>query len=288
MNAIDTAPVYGFGRSEEVVGRALEGRRDRALVFTKCGLRWDSTEGAFDFDMVMPDGASHAIHRNLRPESVRAECEASLRRLGIETIDLLQCHWPDPGTPIPETMGAMRELHREGKIRAVGVSNFSVEQLDETIGSLGDVPLASTQPRYSLLNRVVERDVLPWCRERGVGVIVYSPIEQGLLSGKVTADRTFDEGDLRPTRKLFRPEHREAINDVVRDHLIPLAQSHGATPVQVAIAWVVHQPGMTAAIVGTRTPQQARENAAAGDLELTPDDVRRLSEAFGALEVAKP
>ncbi len=287
MTAIDTAPAYGVGHSEKVVGRALAGRRDRALVMTKCGLRWDDDRGQFDFEMVMPNGDKHPLYRNLRPDSVRLECERSLQRLGTDRIDLYQCHWPDPTTPIADTMGELARLHREGKIRAVGVSNFGPGQMREAQDALGDVPLASDQPRYNLRDRAIERDVLPWCREHEVGAIVYSPLDQGLLTGKMTEGRELPEGDERAHRWTMSRENRRRVNAVVREVLEPLAERHRATPAQLASAWTFHQPGVTAAIVGARNPAQVDENAAAGDLELSAPELETMSRAFEALELVR-
>jgi aryl-alcohol dehydrogenase-like predicted oxidoreductase len=287
MTAIDTAPVYGVGHSEEVVGRALAGRRNEAVIMTKCGLRWDDDTGDFDFDLEMPGGEKHTIYRNLRPASVRTECEASLRRLGTDTIDLYQCHWPDPSTPIAETMGEMVRLHAEGKIRAVGVSNFSPREIEETRDALGDVPLASNQPKYSLLYRNIEEDVVPYAIENDVGLIAYSPLEMGLLTGKVSQDREFGEGDLRSTLKKFTPGNRRRVNEALRTHMMPIAEKHGATLAQIASAWVFTRPGMTASIVGARTAAQVDENAGAARVELDAGDMATLTDVFGALELEK-
>ncbi|MFT5682133.1 MAG: methylglyoxal reductase [Myxococcota bacterium] len=274
VTAIDTAPVYGFGHSESVVGRAIADRRDRVQVLTKVGLRWDTTEGAHFFDS---DGQS--VYRNLRPASIRAEVEASLRRMGIDEIDLIQCHWPDPSFPVEETMAGLAALVDEGKVRAVGVSNFDPRLLTRAKIALGEVPLASTQPRYSLLDRKIEADVLPWCRQAGVGAIVYSPIEQGLLSGKVTMDRTFPADDGRSRSPRFAPESRAGVLAAL-EQTADIAAAHNATPAQIAIAWCFHQPGVTAAIVGARSPQQAIENAAAGRITLSAAEIARLSQVF--------
>lgn len=288
MTAIDTAPAYGMGHSEEVVGAALAGRRERAIVMTKCGLRWDDDRGEFDFNMVMPNGDKHALYRNLRPDSVRLECERSLKRLRTDVIDLYQCHWPDPTTPIAETMGEMVKLHREGKIRAVGVSNFSPDQMEEVRFALGDLPLASDQPRYNLRDRAIEREVLPYAREHDIGIIVYSPLDQGLLTGKMTADRTFPKGDERAKRWTLSPENRRRVNAVIRDAVAPIAERHEATAAQVASAWTFHRPGVTAAIVGARNAAQVDENAAAARLGLGPEEIETLAAAFESLELVRP
>jgi len=280
MNAIDTAPIYGFGHSERVVGRAIAGLRDRVVVMTKVGLRWDDTRGPLAFKTKDHHGRDLEVHNNLRPWSLVWEVDHSLERLGVETIDLLQIHWPDPATPIGATMGALLDLRRAGKIREIGVSNFSASLMEEAQRVLGDVPLASDQPKYNLLDRSIEREVLPWARGHDVGVLVYSPIEQGLLAGAVPADRSFPAGDGRATRRTFVPELRARVNEVLGRVAEPIAKRHGATLAQVAIAWTIAQPGVTSALVGARTEAQVRENAAAGDLVLDPDEVSALARGF--------
>jgi aryl-alcohol dehydrogenase-like predicted oxidoreductase len=287
-NAIDTAPVYGFGRSEIVVGRAIQGRRAAVVLMTKVGLRWDDERGDPAFETTDELGRKLVVRRNLRPWSVREEVEHSLKRMRVDVIDVVQVHWPDPRTPIPETMGALLELRAQGKLRAIGVSNFDVAQLELARKALGGVPLASDQPKYSLLARDIERDVLPWCRAAGVGVVVYSPLEQGLLTGKVTAERTFGADDGRSRRATFAAANRARVNAAIERVLAPIAARHGATCGQVALAWVVAQPGITAAIAGARTPEQARENAAAGALVLEPGELAELRAAFESLRLELP
>jgi methylglyoxal reductase len=284
-NAIDTAPVYGFGHSERVVGQAIRGRRSEVLVYTKIGLRWDDDRGEVAFETTDEKGAQLVVRRNARPWSVRIEVEKSLERLGIETIDLIQVHWPDPKTPVAETMSALLELRQAGKVRAIGVSNFDVPLIEQTRPALGDVPLASVQPKYSLIARDIEKDLLPYCAREGIGVIVYSPLDQGLLSGRVPADRTFPDSDGRSRRPSFRAENRAQVNAVLASTVQPIADRHGVTLGQVAIAWVLAQAGITAAIVGARTPEQARENAAAADVALAPHEVAAIRAAFEGLRL---
>jgi methylglyoxal reductase len=286
MTSIDTAPVYGFGRSEEVVGAAIRGIRSRVQVLTKVGLRWDTDEGTHFFDTVDPEGRSWRVTRNLQPESVRWEVEQSLRRLGVDHIDMIQCHWPDPGTPIPDTMGALKALHEEGKIGAVGVSNFSPEQLQEAADSLGGVPLASNQPRYSVLHRQIERDVLPHCLENNIGLIVYSPMGRGILTGRVTMEREFPEGDGRRDEPLYHPENRARVLAALED-VRGIAEDHGISLANLSVAWVLHQPGITAALVGARTAEQAKENARAMTVQLHADEVARMTEIFAAVRINK-
>jgi len=290
VNAVDTAPVYGFGLSEELVGKALQGRRDQVLVLTKLGLRWDDTQGQLWFETKDQNGVPRSVHRTARPESVRYEVEQSLRRLRCESIDLMQVHWPDAATPIEDTLGTLLELRRKGLVREIGLSNHGVDLLARAkralmSADLGQVPLASTQPKYSLLVRDVERDVLPWCHEESVGVLVYSPLEQGLLTGKVPASRSFDSSDGRHKRASFEATNRAKVNQVVETVLRPVAEAHRATCAQVALAWVLAQPGVTAAIAGARTAAQAEENAGAAALQLTSAELSGLRSAFEAVQL---
>jgi aryl-alcohol dehydrogenase-like predicted oxidoreductase len=286
ITSIDTAPVYGFGRSEEVVGRAIQDRRERVQIMTKVGLRWDTEEGAHFFDTEDPNGGTRRIFRNLRAESVRWEVERSLERLGVDHIDVIQCHWPDPSTPIPETMGALKALHREGKVGAIGVSNFSPEQMTEAAAALGDVPLASNQPRYSILHRQIERDVLPHCRENGIGVVVYSPMGRGILTGRVTMEREFPEGDGRRDEPLYHPENRALVLSAL-DAVRGIAEGHGISLANLAVSWVLHQEGVTGALVGARTVEQAQENARAMSVHLGVDELELMNQAFGAVRINK-
>ena len=280
ITCIDTAPMYGMGHSEEVVGKAIRGRRDEVIVATKCGLRWDTpNEGIEYFTCKMPDGSQHPVRRNLHKRALLEEAEHNLRRLGVDCIDLYQCHWPDKSAPIAETMDALVTLKGQGKIRAIGVSNFSPDLLAEC---LRHGPLASGQPPYSLLRRDAEKDVLPFCRERGIGVIVYSPLQQGLLTGKMTPDRELHEDDYRRGSKWFTPANRQRVLDAL-ERIRPIAEAHDATFGQIAIAWTVAQPGVTAAIVGARTPEQARENARAGDIVLSSDELQQIRAVFEEL-----
>ncbi len=280
VNCIDTAPIYGMGHSEEVVGKAIKGRRDKVLLATKCGLRWDTPgEGSNHWTYKALDGTEKVVVRNLRKHAVIAEVEQSLRRLGTDTIDLYQCHWPDPSAPVAETMEAMVTLKEQGKIRAIGVSNFTPDMMAEC---LRHGPLASDQPPYSLLRRDIEADVLPFCREHNIGVIVYSPLEQGILTGKVTMERTFPEGDYRAGRPWFQPANRRRVLEAL-EKVKPIAAAHNATLGQVAAAWAIAQPGVTAAIIGARSPEQARENARAADVRLSAPELQTIRTLFEAL-----
>lgn len=286
--AIDTAPVYGFGRSERVVARAIQGRRERVVLMTKFGLRWDDTRGDLWFETVDQDGIARAVRKNARPWSVKNEVEDSLVRLKTDVIDLIQLHWPDPKTPIEATMAALLDLKAAGKVRAIGVSNHNVAMMEAAQRALGDEPLASDQPKYSLVARDIEADVLPWCRAHEVGVMVYSPLEQGLLTGKVTPERAFDDSDGRHKRATFTPGNRARVNDVLSRVVQPIADAHGATLGQTVIAWTIAQPGVTAAIVGARTSEQAVENARAGDIVLADGEMSAIRAAFEGLGLELP
>jgi len=286
ITSIDTAPVYGFGHSERVLGRGLVGIRDQVQIMTKVGLRWDTDEGDHFFDTTDPAGKSWRIMRNLRPDSIRWEVEQSLQRLGVEHIDLIQCHWPDPSTPIPESMGALASLVKEGVVGAVGVSNFSPEQMVEAQAALGDVPLASNQPKYSLLHRGIEKDVLPHCRQHTVGVVVYSPMARGILTGRVDLNREFSASDGRSTDPLYHHENRVRVLEALQK-IQGIADTHGVSLANLAVAWVIHQPGVTGALVGARTAAQAIENAAAAHISLTDDELSMMRTVFESVKINK-
>ena len=279
INTIDTAPMYGFGHSEEIVGKALKGIRDKVIVATKCGLRWNRTDGDFHFVAQDEQNRSHQIYKVLKPDSIIEECELSLKRLNVDVIDLYQCHWPDTTTPIADTMGALMKLKEQGKIRAVGVSNFTPAMMRECLNA---APLASDQPKYSLLAREIEADVLPFCRENNIGVIVYSPLAQGLLTGKVTMDRQFAPGDLRVNTPWFQPQNRQRVLDAL-GRIRPIADAHRATLGQVAINWVINTPGVTSAIVGARNAAQVRENVHAAEFRLSEEEQSFIRSTFESL-----
>jgi aryl-alcohol dehydrogenase-like predicted oxidoreductase len=265
VTSLDTAPIYGCGASEELVGRAIKGRRDEVQILTKFGLRWDTNEGTRFFDIEDSDGSQIVCHKLSTRASIVAECEASLRRLGTDHIDLYQHHWPDPACPMDETFAAIERLLKDGKILAAGVSNYSVAQIEEAARR---VPIASNQPPYSMVRRGIEADVLPHCRERNIGIIVYSPMQMGLLSGKMSPERVFPATDIRSQRATFSPENRRRVNAFL-DKLRPIAEAHEATLANVVVRWTLQRPGVTAALVGARTPAQAAENARAGGFELS-------------------
>ncbi|HEY0009955.1 MAG TPA: aldo/keto reductase [Tepidisphaeraceae bacterium] len=276
VNTIDTAAIYGMGHSEEIVGRAIAGKRDQYVIATKCGMRWNSDEGTDPWPQKDNAGKDVVVRKNAKKDSILYECEQSLKRLNIDVIDLYQIHWPDTSTPVEESLEAMSQLHKQGKIRAIGVSNYDVEWLTRASKV---APLASLQPPYSLIQRNIEATILPWCRQNNVGVIVYSPLERGLLTGKVTPDRKFEEGDHRSRHKFFTPENRQRVLDALKP-LQPIADQHKATLAQLTIAWTIAQPGITAALVGARDADQAKQNAAAMTLKLSADELAAIRKAF--------
>ncbi len=288
MNAFDTAPVYGLGRSEELLGRALRGFRDRAVILTKVGLRWDDPRPGQSRMLPGPDGRLVRIRRNARPESVRSEVHDSLRRLGVEHIDLVQVHAPDPETPIAETMGALADLRREGKLREIGISNYDVEGIEAARLALAPIPLASDQPGYNLLQREIEKDILPYAIRHRIGILVHTPLEQGLLTGRVGPERTFSDVQSRNRRPSFQPENRARVNALLNEVVLPIARAHAASIGQIILAWTAAQPGVTSLLVGARSIEQVRENAGAAAIDLSAADIETISSSFARLRLVPP
>lgn len=271
ITLIDSAAIYGFGLSEELVGKAIAGRRDEVVIATKCGLVWHTDKGT-----PSGEGEGHVIYRYLEPESVKYEVEQSLKRLGTDRIDLYQTHWQDDTTPIADTMGALLELKAEGKIRAIGVCNASIAQMEE-YRAVG--PLDSDQEQYNMLDRKMDAEQLPFCKEKGLAFLAYSPMARGLLTGKIGPDRRFKGDDHRGERGMFSGENRERVL-MMLEQLRPIADARGLTFAQLALAWTAQQPGVTHVLAGTRNPQQARENAAAGDVVLSDGELEAVEEAI--------
>jgi aryl-alcohol dehydrogenase-like predicted oxidoreductase len=268
VNWIDTAAVYGLGHSEEVVARALEGvpAGDRPYVFTKCGLVWDESDRSREPQEVG------------RPESIRRELEASLRRLRVEQVDLYQMHWPaEDGTPLEEYWGCLLDLQREGKARWIGLSNHDRSQLGAA-ERLGHVD--SLQPPFSMIRREAAAEIIPWCREHGTGVIVYSPMQAGLLTGAFSWDRaaSLSPDDWRSRDPEFQGT-KLARNLELAEALRPIAHRHGQTVAAVAVAWTLSWPGVTGAIVGGRSPAQVDGWVGAGTMQLTPHDLDEIAMA---------
>ncbi|HET7347132.1 MAG TPA: aldo/keto reductase [Acidobacteriaceae bacterium] len=261
INWIDTAAIYGLGHSEEIVGKALRGRTQMPYVFTKCSMRWT------------PD---RKIYRSLKAGSLQEEIEDSLRRLRLERIDLYQIHWPNPEDEIEEAWETLAKFQQEGKIRYMGVSNFSVEQM-KRVQKIA--PITSLQPPYSLLRRDIEAEILPFCREHNIGVINYSPMVSGLLTGKMTAERVknMPEDDFRKRSPNFN-EPKLSRNLALAEVLRAIGKAHGVEPGAVAIAWTLRNPAITAAIVGARRPDQVDGVLAAATFRLSDDEAARIEQ----------
>lgn len=277
VDAVDTAPVYGFGRAEELVGRALQGRRDDVVVCTKFGIDWQGERGTFYFEAADTDGRRYQIHKYCPPERIAEECEASLRRLGVDVIDLYQLHWPDPHVPPEDVMGACARLRDQGKIRAIGVSNCPVEWMARALEA---GPLTCHQPKWSWLFRKQE-PAIAWAAEHGLGSLTYSALEQGLLSGKLKPHQRWAPGDHRNRRAAFSARGIAKVNALL-DRIRPIAHDRGCTVAQLVLASTLQVPGVTAAIVGARTVEHARDNAAAMRISLGQDEMDRIRQAFEA------
>lgn len=260
VNWIDTAAIYGLGHSEEVVARALKGWSGaRPYVFTKCSMRWH---------------ADRSIYRSLKAESLREELEGSLRRLNVETIDLYQIHWPNPETEVEEGWEALARFREEGKVRWIGVSNFNVGQMER---ALKIAPITSLQPPYSMLRRAIEKEILPFAQAHGIGVINYSPMVSGLLTGKMSAERVaaLSADDWRK-RSVEFTEPRLSRNMKLVELLREIGDAHGVAPGVVAVAWTLHNPAITAAIVGGRSGQQVEGVAPALQFRLSQEEYERI------------
>jgi aryl-alcohol dehydrogenase-like predicted oxidoreductase len=261
VNWIDTAAIYGLGHSEEVVGRALKSHSGpKPLVFTKCSMRWHE---------------DRSIYRSLKAASLAEELEGSLRRLGVETIDLYQVHWPDPEEEIEEGWETLARFREQGKVRWIGVSNFSVEQM-KRVQKIA--PITSLQPPYSMVRRAIEEEVLPFTQANGIGAINYSPMMSGLLTGTMTAERVaaFPADDWRRRAVEFQ-EPRLSLNLRLVELLREIGSGHGVSPGVVAVAWTLHHPAITAAIVGGRSGKQVEGVAPALNFMLSEDEYGRIN-----------
>ncbi len=276
ITTIDTAPVYGFGRSEELVGKALEGiPRDQYQILTKFGMNWMTEEGEYFFDSVDNDGKPFRMFKWASKEKIMQECETSLRLLKTDYIDLYQIHWPDATTPISETFEAVQRLIEQGKVRAAGVCNYNVEQVAE---ALETIQLASNQVPYSMINRGIEQDVIPQALEKGLGIIPYSPLQRGLLTGKIKPGHRFNEGDTRDGNRFYTDENIRRTHTLLEE-IRPIAEAHEVTLAQLVINWTIHQPGVACALVGARDEKQVADNAKALDFTLSEEELSSITAA---------
>src|SRR5450432_1507628 len=282
VTSIDTAAIYGQGRSEGIVGAALRSLpRDKIQILTKFGMRRDEKKGTFDFKSTDDAGLPIEIYRYAGKESVIKECEDSLRRLGTDYIDLYQQHWPDETTPIAETMEALTILLKQGKIRAAGVCNYSAEHMIEAEKTIS---LASNQVPYSMVERSVEEELVPYCFNNNKSVLAYSPLQGGLLTGKILPDHKFGPGDHRPATSFFKPENIKRIN-IFLDKLKPLAKQNNALLSQLVIRWTIEQPGITIALVGARNKEQALQNARAIYINLSKNEIGLIDKEVERLQL---
>jgi len=277
VNCIDTAPVYGFGHSEEVVGQAIKGRRDKVVLATKCGLWWADERGSEVFQM-----SGNVVRRCLRPETLRIEIEDSLRRMNTDYIDLYQTHrqvQPQDPTSIEDIMACLLDLKAQGKIRAIGASNTTTADVDRYLAA-GE--LACVQERYSMLDRKLETEALPQCLDKNVAVLAYSPLEQGLLTGAISRTQVFAEGERRNTQPWLQPNNRSRVLDML-DGWQDLTETYDCTLAQLVIAWTVAQPGITVTLCGARKPAHAESNTKAAALNIAPADATRIRADVQAL-----
>jgi len=281
VNAFDTAPIYGQGVSEDIVGEALMAiPRDQVYILTKFGMRWDLAKGDFAMKSQNNFGKEIDVYKYAGAQSVIDECEASLRRLRTDYIDLYQIHWPDSTTPIEETFTAVDKLIKDGKIRYAGVCNYTAAQMAEAEKY---VQLASNQVPYSMLRRDIEKEVVPYCLENGKGILAYSPMERGLLTGKLKPGHKFGEGDHRSGLSQFSDENITRTNAFL-EKIKPIADEKELTLGQLVLLWTINQPGITIALAGARNEQQSIENARAAGKSLTHDEIGRINselESFG-------
>jgi len=270
VTSIDTAPIYGQGDSEEIVGEAIKGlQRDKVQILTKFGMRWNLAKGSLAFKSKNNSGQDIDIYKYAGKESIIKECEDSLKRLGTDYIDLYQIHWPDVTTPIAETMEAVAQLIKQGKVRYAGVCNYNAAQMKEAEQTL---QLVSNQIPFSMVNRAVEDETVPYCIKHNKAVLAYSPLERGLLTGKMTTGQRFADGDHRAANKFFTNESIVKTNGFLAK-IKPLAESKNATLAQLVIRWTIERPGITIALVGARNAAQAIQNAQAINIALTREEI---------------
>ncbi|QEC51543.1 aryl-alcohol dehydrogenase-like predicted oxidoreductase [Anseongella ginsenosidimutans] len=282
ITSIDTAPIYGMGTSEEIVGEAVrELSRDKIQLLTKFGLVWEGTSGRLHMKDSPHQGKKYDVYKYAAADSIRKECENSLRRLKTDYIDLYQIHWPDPTTPIDETMDAVAALIREGKVREAGVCNYSAAEMKEAETTL---KLVSNQVPYSMVNRGIEAEIVPHCLETGAGILAYSPLQRGVLTGKFQPGHEFKEGDHRPQTPFFKPGNISRINTFL-EKIRPIAEDKGATLAQLVLRWTIDQPGITAALAGARDAAQVAQNAKAAEITLNAEELASINGHLAELEL---
>lgn len=273
MTTIDTASVYGFGLSEELVGKAVKGNRTNVQILTKFGMSWSGKNGEFFFSSRDNGGNSVDICKYASREKVLRDCDDSLRRLKTDYIDLFQIHWPDSTTPVSETMGALETLIKQGKIRAGAVCNYSAGLLKEAAKTFR---LASNQVPYSMVNRGIEKEIVPYCIENNIGILAYSPLQRGLLTGKIKQGHRFNEGDSRPSTFYYREPNLSRII-AFTEKLKEIADERNVTVAQLVLNWTMQQPGVTCTLAGARDPAQVLDNVKAASFTLSGEETDRIN-----------
>lgn len=275
ITTIDTAPAYGFGKSEELVKKGLQGiPRNKVQLLTKFGLNWSTQQGEYFFDSVNNDGQPFKMYKWASRERVMQECEDSLRRLNTDYIDLFQIHWPDSTTPISETFEAVQRLIEQGKIRAAGVCNYNTKQITE---ALQTISLASNQVPYSLVYRDIDAREIPQAIEKGIGIIAYSPLQRGLLTGKIKPGHRFNEGDTREGNRFYTTESIAAVNTMLEE-IRPLAEKYNASLSQLVINWTINRTGISCVLAGARNPEQITDTAKSLDFTVAQIDLDTITE----------
>lgn len=279
VTSIDTAPIYGQGTSEEIVGEAIKGiARDKVQILTKFGMRWDLAKGDFAMHSADNSGKAIDIYKYAGKESIIYECEQSLKRLGTDYIDLYQIHWPDTTTPISETFEAVSRLIEQGKVRYAGVCNYSAAQMAEAEQTLN---LVSNQIPFSMVNRGIEAETVPYCIENNKAILAYSPLQRGLLTGKIYPGYTFQEGDSRANLPYFQPEFIERANALLAE-IKPIADRHQASLSQLVLRWTIERAGITIALAGARDAKQAVQNAESIQIKLSEEELNTINKLVNA------
>jgi aryl-alcohol dehydrogenase-like predicted oxidoreductase len=281
MTTIDTAAVYGFGLSEELVGKAIKGKRDKVQILTKFGLTWSGKKGEFFFSSQDNSGKDVNIYKYSSKDKVISDCDRSLKRLGTDYIDLYQIHWPDITTPVSETMEAIEHLVKKGKIRAGAVCNYSTELMAEAGKTY---PIASNQVPYSMVNRLIENDIVPYCIEKNIGILAYSPLQRGLLTGKIRPGHVFNEGDTRPGTIYYKEPNFSRIMKMISD-LSEIAVELNVTLSQLVLNWTLRQTGITCALAGARNDIQVLDNVKAADFKLNNEVIARINKHLSDLKL---
>ena len=281
MTTIDTAAVYGFGLSEELVGKAIRGKRDKVQILTKFGLTWGEKKGEFFFASQDNSGKDVDIYKYSSKAKVISDCDQSLKRLGTDFIDLYQIHWPDKTTPVSETMEAIEYLVKKGKIRAGAVCNYP-QQLMIEAGKTYHI--ASNQVPYSMVNRSIENDIVPYCINNNIGILAYSPLQRGLLTGKIKHGHVFKEGDTRPGTIYYMEPNFSRIMKLI-ENLSEIASGLNVTLSQLVLNWTLRQPGITCALAGARNADQVLENVRAADFKLNNEEIARINKYLTDLKL---